>query len=132
MPSTPETWPVGLPYTAQKDWSLERIHLPTLRSEMNAGTERTRRKYSARLAVAQFTMWLTAAQCKTLQEFVEDTLNDGAKRFTMQVWNFNEYVTRTCQFVENFPAFGQQVGFSGNDPLYAVTMKITIEELRNG
>lgn len=132
MASTPETWPVGLPYQAQKDWALERIHLPALRSEMNAGTERVRRKYSVRLAVAQFSIWLTAAQCKTLQAFVEDTLNDGAKRFNMPVWNFNEYVTRTCQFLENYPVFGQQVGFSGSDPLFSVVLKITIEDLRNG
>ena len=96
MASTPETWPVGLPTKAQRDWQPEKLHLPTITSEMNV------------------------------------TMQMGSKRFTMPVWLFNEYVTRTCKFVKDYPAIGQQAGFRSGQPLYPVAMKITIENMLNG
>lgn len=72
-----------------------------LRTEMNAGTTRVRRKYTVRIARMSFMLSLTNAQAAALQTFHDVTLGDGAARFTVGLLWRAATVTRTCQFADS-------------------------------
>jgi hypothetical protein len=94
-------WPAGVPQTALRG-SIEvpQTAEPPLRSDMNSGTTRQRRKYSLRIARYSMKIVMTSAQCATFRTFHETTLGDGAARFTMDLSFNGAIVNRTCQFVE--------------------------------
>lgn len=71
-----------------------------VRSEMNSGTTRARRKYSLRIAHMSFALRMSNAQVATFKAFHETTLGDGAARFTMPVLFAGASVTRTVQFTD--------------------------------
>jgi hypothetical protein len=92
-------WPATVAYAVQQgSWKVQQRHNPNLRTEMNAGTTRRRRKYTLRVAKMTFDIVMNAAQRALFEEFYDDDLGDGAARFTMPVWDGDAYVTRTCTF----------------------------------
>lgn len=89
------TWP-AINYKPQLgSFQQSQLANPGLRTEMNAGTTRQRRKFTMRIAVQKVVIWLKASELATFVTFYETTLGDGTARFTMPVWNGAAFVTRT-------------------------------------
>ena len=90
------SWPDGLPYASQVgDYAMSQLANPPLRSDMNSGTTRQRRKYTMRIAIQKLGIVMSADETQVFHAFHADTLGDGAARFTMPVWNGSAYVNRT-------------------------------------
>lgn len=75
------SWPASLP----------KIRLPvehtrqdgTLRTDMEAGPQKVRRRFSAVAQDYRFSLRMTGTQYDTLLDFFEDTLGGGSLRFDM-------------------------------------------------
>lgn len=94
-------WPTGVPYCPIMDSvQIAQTSEPPLRTEMNAGTTRARRKYSLRIARVGFSLRMTNAQLATWRTFHDTTLGDGSARFTMPILFAGASVTKTVQIVE--------------------------------
>jgi hypothetical protein len=93
-------WP-AIPYSPQVGtYQVERTAEAPISTEMNAGTTRRRRKFTLRIASVSMTLLMTNEEAETFREFHEDTLSDGAARFTMPVHFAGVFRTQTVLFAE--------------------------------
>jgi len=76
------SWPSTLPQAPDADGYQEQAPDLTLRTSMDTGPAKVRRRGAARPWVMQVSFTLTAEQSETLRAFVYDTLSGGALRFT--------------------------------------------------
>ena len=90
------TWPTSLPQTPLLDGYSETLSIATLRTPMDNGPAKSRRRSKLPTPIqCGFTM--TAAQVETLRDFVENTLF-GVRRF-----NFTHPRLRTAVEVKIVP-----------------------------
>lgn len=74
-------WPLVLPQAPQRNGWKNKIPNNQLRSEMDAGTEKVRRKGGDNQFVVDVTYVLKKEQMLQLRAFVKDTLRDGVLCF---------------------------------------------------
>lgn len=74
-------WPVSLPQDVLIDGYDERPPDTTLRSTMDEGPAKVRRRFTAGVRVFSVTVALTRAQVETLDAFYRTDLQGGALRF---------------------------------------------------
>lgn len=75
------TWPAGLPAHTEIEGYQETPPTLALRSAMDAGPAKVRRRFSAGPTAWRGTMLLTQAQAETLLAFWRETLAGGALAF---------------------------------------------------
>lgn len=68
------TWPAGLPQRPLADGFTESPVSAVIRTEMDVGPAKMRRRYTAEVRVYNMGLLLTTAQVATLQTFYESTL----------------------------------------------------------
>lgn len=78
----PASWPVTLPQDVLVQGYAEAFPSTTLRTQMDAGPAKTRRRFTASVRPLRVTMPLTRAQVALLDTFYTDTLEGGALEFT--------------------------------------------------
>lgn len=82
---TAPVWPVTVPYESSPDrWSIKPVRAP-LKTEMEAGNVRIRRRPGDNLKVMRWGRMLSTAELADFNTFLETTIYGGAGRFTMQV-----------------------------------------------
>jgi hypothetical protein len=93
-------WPTDLPFCPMLSTQQVADMPATTLTEMNAGTTRARRKYSAPMSRMGFALRMTSAQAVAFRSFHESTLEDGALAFTMPIAFAGVLRTETVQFAE--------------------------------
>lgn len=75
------SWPADLPQYVQQDGYNEMLPDPTVRTGVDAGPPKVRKRWSA--VVKKFTvrMWMNAAQITSFEEFFTETLSYGSVSF---------------------------------------------------
>lgn len=76
------TWPASLPQTPLIDGYQEAFPDVRLRTVMDAGPAKMRRRYTAAVTPIECRMVLTAAQVATLKTFYDTTLTGGTASFS--------------------------------------------------
>ena len=79
-------------------WQVAQMDNAPLTSDMNAGTTRSRRKYTMRITPMSFTLVFPDSELSAFKTFHAETLSAGSARFTMPVWDGTAYVERTVKF----------------------------------
>lgn len=77
------TWPGTLPQTPLADGYREHGKDNVVRTEMDAGVAKTRKRYTAGISVHEVLFRLTTAQVATLESFHEGDTEFGALSFDM-------------------------------------------------
>jgi hypothetical protein len=81
-------WPASLPQQPSNFADFTQTYQdPLVRTQMDEGEPKVRRRFTKNILIAQYTMLMTTAQCATLRTFYETTLGHGAAVFT-----FDEFV----------------------------------------
>lgn len=75
------TWPAGLPQTPDTQGQVEKPADLLLRTQMDAGPAKVRRRYTAGVRPFNCTFFMTKAQVATLETFYVTTLTGGADAF---------------------------------------------------
>lgn len=76
------TWPNSLPPFPEADAYQEQAKDQTLRTEMDAGPAKVRRRFTGKVVNFPVRWTLDAVQLSTLETFFYDTLGGGALDFT--------------------------------------------------
>ncbi len=77
------TWPLTLPQSFLVNGLREEGTDNVIRSPIDTGPAKTRRRYSAKTKPIQGSMLMTQAQYLIFKTFYEDTIADGALEFDM-------------------------------------------------
>jgi hypothetical protein len=80
----PEAWPGTLPQEPLYDGFSETAPNTVLRTRMDAGPPKQRRRYTAGVRVFSMSLVLTKAQVAVLDDFYLNALNGGVDAFTWQ------------------------------------------------
>jgi hypothetical protein len=97
---------------------------PPLRTEMNAGNDRMRQRYTKRVGQVSFALVMSAAKVETLKAFVWTTLGGGASQFTMPMRIGGSIVTKTVALTEGTFA-ATQIGFD----FWRVQLTLRVDDL---
>ncbi|MCA3519370.1 MAG: hypothetical protein IOC87_04145 [Rhodobacter sp.] len=111
-------WPPGLPQATEIDEYAETLPTLAIRTDMDAGPAKVRRRYSAGPVRWQGSLLLTQAETVTLEAFWRTTLGGGALAFAWQHPRLG--TAATMRFTEP-PAFRHVSG-----PLFRATLQIEI------
>lgn len=76
------TWPADLPQTPLADGFTFEEATSVIRSEVDVGPAKVRRRSTATVGTFSMTLKLTAAQRGTLRDFFRHDLEEGARSFT--------------------------------------------------
>lgn len=94
-------WPAGLPHGPLRgSFKVTQATQPSLRSEMNAGTTRNRRKTTLRISRASVVFVFTNEQLDAFRAFHEIELGEGAARFNMPIVFGGREIVRTVLIVD--------------------------------
>lgn len=77
------SWPASLPAYPLRDSVRETPQPQTIRSTVDAGPPKVRRRFTAGIDLIEMEFALTEAQYATLRTFHDTTVNGGADSFTM-------------------------------------------------
>ena len=76
-------WPGTLPQSMRWSGYSEKTPDTAIRSSVDVGVDKVRRRYTSGIRYIAGNMNLTSAQCDTLDTFYQTTLNGGVDTFTM-------------------------------------------------
>jgi len=85
-----ETWPPALPQCLQDDGFSQSAQPNTIRTKIEAGIDKLRRRYTSPIVSVKGNMIMSFAQYSELESFYNVTLQGGIQRF-----NFNDPATGT-------------------------------------
>jgi hypothetical protein len=74
-------WPAGLPQASLLEGALETVQDATVRTEMDVGPAKRRRRYTAVVRRFSVPLILTLDQVATLETFYDSTLSGGVDAF---------------------------------------------------
>lgn len=77
-----EAWPGTLPQTPLLEGYTESLPNQVIRSQMETGPAKVRRRFTAAIKPFTVNLLMTLAQTVTLETFYETTLNGGVDQFT--------------------------------------------------
>ena len=109
-------WPSELPQKPEKQGYSEEFSNTVIRTSMEAGVDKLRRRYTAGTKNYTFTYYLTDSQVTVLDDFYTNSCAGGALRFTMNHPRTN--VSKEWRF-KNVPK-PSLVGYN----LYSVTLNL--------
>ena len=92
------TYPAGLPQNPLLGYT-EKITSPLIRSEMETGSPKVRRRFTSAIRTFNVRFILTKAQVATLETFYVTTTNYGADAFTFENWRTDASVS--MRFVDS-------------------------------
>lgn len=75
------TWPATLPQELLSSGFQQKAQSQVIRSDMDAGPPKVRRRFTAKVITIQGSIEINAAQYETLETFFDTTLNGGATSF---------------------------------------------------
>lgn len=90
-------WPGTLPQNFQIQGYTETGAQNTVRTKMEVGPDKVRKRTTSEVRVVQGNMWLTAAQYTIMRTFYETDHNFGADTFTK---DDEHAINRTWRFVD--------------------------------
>lgn len=115
-------WPASLPQS-QLLGSAEQLGSGALRTGMDAGPPKVRKRFTATIRTFEIPLVLTGAQRATLKTFFETTVNHGADAFD---WEGLDDTVESFRFVEP-PSFVLQQGHSDPDQrVYQTSLKLEV------
>lgn len=117
-------WP-AVPYRPLRNGYRKSPLLAPIRTEMEGGNVRLRRRPGDNVALVSQTIWMTKSDFATLESWVSGTLGGGVARFTASVWLGSAYSTKTCQFEASGQEFPYSVSSIGSDTV-AVSMTLRV------
>ena len=91
-----ELWPASLPQTFEQQSYSEKLPNLTIRTSMDTGPAKVRKRFTAAPYPMSGTMRMTRDQTVTLDTFYIETLNGGADPFTFI--HPRKGTTLTCRF----------------------------------
>lgn len=95
-------WPAGLPCALREGHSTQH-GTPFVRTQMESGRARQRRKFSSVPSVQQFSWLMTQAQCMAFEAWFRDSLEDGAAWFNMRSRTpLGKDTDLVCRFVDMY------------------------------
>lgn len=97
------SWPSGVPYESLKDGFSNTPFLQPIRTEMEQGNVRLRRRPGDNIAIIQQSVLMTRGEYETLAGWGKSTIGWWTGRFTMNVWLGSSYQSKVCQFHEGAP-----------------------------
>ncbi|MCL2808628.1 MAG: hypothetical protein FWD24_01040 [Treponema sp.] len=109
------TWPQTLPLTLRMEGLSAKRNSAVIRTTMDAGPRKTRRRYTASVKIYTGTMFLDAAGRSELEQFYTTALADGVLRFNFtdpQTLEFAEF-----RFTENYTE-------NSADGMFKITMSL--------
>lgn len=110
-----QQWPLTLQQILNQEGFGITFGETAVKTEMDTGPVKIRRRFTEGVDTASGTIWVTAAQYSTLKTFFDTTLNGGVERF-----EFDHPITGTLtEWRFRAPPV---VNFVGHDT-YAVTME---------
>lgn len=112
------SWPITLPPITTPDGYSETTPDVLLRTNMDAGPAKVRRRFTAGVRPITISHVLTAAEVDILDTFVVTTIEGGALTFTMD--DPRTQVTKTFRLIEQ-PTY---TGVGGDN--YQVSLKLEI------
>lgn len=120
--STP-VFPVTLPKPSMRHYSLTPMN-NVLRTEMESGPARTRRRYISVPTDVSVTWTLTLAELDAFQTFYRETIYDGAGWFQMPVVMGDGEAMRKARFKQPY-----QAEAIANEHVWRVTATLEVMEL---
>lgn len=93
-------WPETVPHAPLTSSAQFVSHQAPLKTEMNSGDVRMRKRFTKRISPVQFTIKMTSAQVETLRTFVYDDLSEGSSKFTMPVFGPAGCADKTAQLAD--------------------------------
>jgi hypothetical protein len=120
--STP-TFPTTLPKPSMRQYSLTPVN-NLLRTEMESGPARTRRRYISVPIDVRVVWHLTLAELAAFQAFYRDAIYDGAGWFLMPVVMGDGEAQRKARFKEPY-----QADTVANEHCWRVTATLEVMEL---
>lgn len=118
------SWP-AVPYRPLRNGYSKSPLLAPIRTEMDGGNVRMRRRPGDNVSIVSQTIWMTNSEFATLESWVSSTLGGGVARFTMSVWLGSAYSSKTCQFEAKGQDFPYSVASVGPDTV-AVSMVLRV------
>jgi hypothetical protein len=97
------SWPSGIPYESLKDGFGVTPFLEPVRTEMEQGNVRQRRRPGDNVAIVQQSVPMTKGEYDSLVTWGNDTIGKWTGRFSMQIWLGSSYVSKVCQFSDGAP-----------------------------
>lgn len=116
------TWPSSLPSQFEVGAALEQQN-PFIRSPMELGPAKQRRRFTATSRFYSGTMLLTKDQRDDLVEFFDTTTNGGADGFDFE--DPEDFGTVTARFL-SVPSYSALVGASGGVSLWRATVAVEL------
>lgn len=118
-------WP-NISYEPRRDsWRKDPLR-PPIRTEMEGGNIRIRRRPGDNVAIISQTVELTQDELNTLDAWVSTTLGGGVARFSMLVFLGGPvFVSKTVQFEAGSESFPYAVGEVAKDK-FAVSMRLRV------
>ena len=105
------SWPAVSYEPLANSWRRDPL-LPPIRTEMEGGNVRQRRRPGDNVSIVSQTVRMTNAEFSTLESWVSTSLGSGVARFTMSVWLGANYQSKTVQF----EGTGQGFPYSVSEP----------------
>ena len=98
------SWPAGVPYVPDLN-SIQPIKraLDPIRTEMDGGNVRLRRRPGDNVGVLSQTVRMSAAQYDSLLSWLSEQAGGATARFTMPVRLVQRFETKVCQFNNGAP-----------------------------
>lgn len=98
------SWPLALPQDPQRaDYSLTPVD-ELLRSDMDVGADRSRRRFTHPLYRLHFNMIMEQTQFLLFKGFFFSTLRHGTLQFNMLLYRGNDFITTRCRFEAPYQA----------------------------
>lgn len=119
-------WP-SIPYEPRRDsWRQESRRLPPIRTEMDGGNIRTRRRPGDNVAIISQAVDLTSDELTTLNAWVTSAIGEGVARFSMLVFLGGDgFVSKTVQFDSGGESFPFAVSEIAKDR-FLVSMRLRV------
>lgn len=120
---TTPTWPEStLPLIDINKFAYKSAENNMVRTDMEAGPARQRRRFTTGPKMSEVTWLFTAAQLALFETFFDTTLSGGSAWFTMKVPIGGVNSLRTVRFTEGYSA-----ATTAREFMYQVTSKIEIQ-----
>lgn len=120
---TTPVFPVGLPKPSMRQYSLTPVN-NVLRTEMESGPARTRRRYISVPTDVSVVWTLTRAELEAFQTFYREAIYDGAGWFLMPVVMGDGEALRKSRFKQPYEA-----ATVANEHVWRVTATLEVMEL---
>lgn len=118
-----ESWPNDLPQKQFLDIKDKR-QKGTIRTEMDTGPKKVRKRFSAAVRRVSVKMILDGDQKNSFDDFFIDTLDEGAKKFDWE--DPSDDTTVEMRFI-SYPGFKQKKGAKNiSDRVWEGTLKLEI------